>query len=109
RKTSGHNWHLFRFIGTPLREGRILLLPPSRKRTSTPSPPPQEERAGERRPTLWNTPLPRPSPRSFLAGRGRTFLVVVSRCALTRIAANSSGRNSIRVNSRKTTDPDLRI
>jgi hypothetical protein len=60
---------------------RILLLPPSRRRTSTPSPPPQEERAGERRPTLLNTPLPGPSPRSFLAGRGRRFLAVKSRCA----------------------------
>jgi len=30
---------------------------------------------------LLECPSPRPSPRSFLAGRGRKFLVVISRCA----------------------------
>ena len=31
--------------------------------------------------TIIECPSPQPSPHSFLAGRGRKFLVVVSRCA----------------------------
>src|ERR1043165_4851828 len=46
-----------------------------RKRTSTPSPPPQERAGGEEADFIEY-----PSSRSFLAGRGRRFLVVVSRC-----------------------------
>ena len=51
---------------------RILIQPPGRRRSS-PSPPVEDERAGERRPILLNTPLPDPLPARSSRGEGEDF------------------------------------
>ena len=43
---------------------------------------------GEEDATIIECPSPQPSPHSFLAGRGRKFLVVLSRCARSKVSPN---------------------
>src|SRR5207248_861014 len=43
--------------------------------------------------TIIECPSPQPSPHSFLAGRGRKFLVVVSRCAQAHLDTTTTARN----------------
>src|SRR5207248_1164428 len=50
-------------------------------RRSSPSPPQRRRGRGRGGHYVIECPSPQPSPHSFLAGRGRKFLVVVSRCA----------------------------
>src|SRR6266446_3325989 len=53
--------------------GGVLLQPPPWWRRSSPSPPSKEERAGERRSTLLNAPLPNPLPTRSSRGEGENF------------------------------------